>query len=102
MVPIVSEAPAPWIELREPVLRLPHQVERFHPDQVPRFVTASLKVDYLRPTPLGPRLEVRGAVKEASERKVVVEATVSAEGEVTARGTVVAVRMPEDMLNGGA
>jgi hypothetical protein len=35
-------------------------------------------------------------VKEASERKVVVEATLSAEGIVTARGTVVAVRMPDE------
>ena len=65
--------------------------------EVPRFVTASLHVDYLRPTPLGPELEIRGSVKEATERKVVVEASVSAEGEVTARGTVVAVRMPSDM-----
>jgi acyl-coenzyme A thioesterase PaaI-like protein len=45
------------------------------PMHAPRYVTASLKVDYLRPTPLGPELEVRGSVKEASERKVVVEAT---------------------------
>jgi acyl-coenzyme A thioesterase PaaI-like protein len=64
----------------------------------PRFVTASLHVDYLRPTPLGPELEVRGRVREASERKVIVDASVAADGEITARGTVVAVRMPEGML----
>ena len=64
----------------------------------PRFVTASLHVDYLRPTPLGPELEVRGTIVEATERKVVVEAVLSAEGEVTARGKVVAVKMPEHML----
>lgn len=68
------------------------------PDELPRFVTASLHVDYLRPTPLGPELEVRGTVKQATERKVVVEAALSAEGQVTARGTVVAVRMPEGMV----
>ena len=28
---------------------------------VPRFVTGSLHVDYLRPTPLGPTLEIRGS-----------------------------------------
>ena len=28
-----------------------------------RYVTASLKVDYLRPTPLGPELEIRGRVR---------------------------------------
>jgi acyl-coenzyme A thioesterase PaaI-like protein len=65
--------------------------------QAPRFVTAALTVQYLRPTPLGPELEVRGVVKEATERKVIVEATLSAGGEMTARGNVIAVRMPENM-----
>jgi len=62
-----------------------------------RFVTASLQVDYLRPTPLGVPLEVRGTVKEVKGRKVVVGITVSANGEVCARGHVVAVQMPEHM-----
>jgi len=65
-----------------------------------RYVTASLKVDYVRPTPLGP-LEVRGRVKEIKGRKVIVKATVSAKGEVCARGEVVAVRMPEHMMPKG-
>jgi acyl-coenzyme A thioesterase PaaI-like protein len=60
-----------------------------------RFVTASLHVDYLAPTPMGAELEIRGRVKEIKGRKVVVEATVSAHGIVTARGEVVAVQMPE-------
>jgi len=63
-----------------------------------RYVTASLKVDYLRPTPLGVPLEVRGRVKEIKGRKVIVEATVSAEGQVCVRGEVVAVQMPEHMM----
>jgi acyl-coenzyme A thioesterase PaaI-like protein len=63
-----------------------------------RYVTASLKVDYLRPTPLGPRLEVRGRVKEIKGKKVIVDATLSAGGEVCARGEVVAVQMPEHMM----
>ena len=62
-----------------------------------RFVTASLHVDYLRPTLLGIPLEIRGRVKEIQGRKVLVTATVSAEGEVTARGEVVAVQMPEHL-----
>jgi len=66
----------------------------------PRFVTARLRVDYLKPTPLGPELEVRGRVREASERKAVVELTVAAAGVVTARGEVVAVRLPETMAGG--
>lgn len=62
-----------------------------------RFVTASLHVDYIRPTPLGVPLEVRARVKAMEGRKVVVSVSVSAGGEVTARGEVVAVQMPEHM-----
>jgi len=65
-----------------------------------RFVTASLHVEYMRPTPLGVPLEVRGKVKEIKERKVVVSATVSAAGEICAKGEVVAVKMPEQMMPG--
>ena len=62
-----------------------------------RFVTASLHVDYLRPTPLGVPLEIRGTITAVAGRKVVVAATLSAEGVVCARGEVVAVEMPERM-----
>ncbi len=60
-----------------------------------RFVTGSLHVDYLRPTPLGVPLEVRARAKEIKERKIVVSARVLADGEVCARGEVVAVRLKE-------
>lgn len=63
-----------------------------------RFVTASLHVDYLAPTPLDAELEIRGRVKEVKGRRVVVEATVSAGGRVTARGEVVAAQMPDAFL----
>lgn len=65
-----------------------------------RFVTASLHVDYLRPTPLDAELEIRGRVKEIKGRRVIVEATVSAGGVATARGEVVAVQMPESFSPG--
>jgi acyl-coenzyme A thioesterase PaaI-like protein len=76
-----------------------HQLKTYVEGEAPspRFVTASLHVDYLRPTPLGPQLEIRGRVREMGTRKAVVEATVSADGVVTARGEVVAVRMPDTM-----
>jgi acyl-coenzyme A thioesterase PaaI-like protein len=61
-----------------------------------RFVTGSLRVDYLKPTPLGPPLTIRARVKEIKGRKVVVESTVYVEGLATARGEVVAVQMPDD------
>jgi acyl-coenzyme A thioesterase PaaI-like protein len=67
-----------------------------------RFVTASLHVDYLRPTPIDSVLELRAAVKEVRGRKVVVAVTLSAEAEVCARGELVAVPMPEKWLEGGA
>jgi len=63
-----------------------------------RFVTASLKVDYLKPTPIGTPLEIRGRIEEITDKKVVVMATLSAKGIVCARGQVVAVKMPEDMI----
>lgn len=62
----------------------------------PRFVTAALHVDFLKPTPLGPELEIRGRIVEIKGRKVVVEETLSADGVVTARGQVVAVRLRDD------
>jgi len=62
-----------------------------------RFVTASLRVDYLRPTPLGPELLLRGRVLSYSGRKVVVEVSVAAGSEVTVRGEVVTVELPDSM-----
>lgn len=61
-----------------------------------RFVTGSLLVKYLKPTPLGVTLEIRGRVKEIKGRKVVIESTVYAEGVATASGEVVALQMPDD------
>ena len=72
-----------------------------HTDPPLRYVTASLHVDYLRPTPMGVPLEVRGRVEEISGKKVVVSETLSANGKICAKGRVVAVKMPENMLRQG-
>jgi acyl-coenzyme A thioesterase PaaI-like protein len=66
----------------------------------PRFVTAALKVEYLKPTPLGIELEVRGHVTERSAKKAVVAVTISAAGTITVRAEVVAVRIPKSMQQG--
>jgi acyl-coenzyme A thioesterase PaaI-like protein len=66
-------------------------------DPTPRFVTASLQVDFLRPTPLGPELVLRGRATEVGERKVVIEATLVADDAECARARVIAVRMPATM-----
>ena len=63
---------------------------------IPRFVTASLKVDYIRPTPAGVELEVRAKILEIKNRKVVLSATVKADGIVTAKGEAVMVQIPEN------
>ena len=60
-----------------------------------RFVTGSLHVDYLKPTPLTDWIEIRGRVKEIKGRKVVVESTVLVDGVATASGEVVALQMPD-------
>jgi acyl-coenzyme A thioesterase PaaI-like protein len=63
----------------------------------PRFVTAALRVDYLKPTPTGVELELRAKVTDKNERKSVVAVSVFAEGQMTAKGEVVAVPMPKTM-----
>ncbi len=62
-----------------------------------RFVTASLKVDYLAPTPLGVELEIRAKVSELTKKKVIIEAKVIADNKICAKGYVVSVPMPESM-----
>lgn len=63
-----------------------------------RFLTASLHVNYLRPTPIGVPLEVRGRIKEVKGRKVVVSATISAGNQITVEGEVVAIQVPEHLI----
>lgn len=63
-----------------------------------RFLTASLHVDYLHPTPLGTPLELRGRVVQIKGRKAVISVALSANGQITARGDVIAVQVPESLL----
>ncbi len=63
-----------------------------------RYVTASLKVDYLKPAPIDTPLTLRAKVKEISGRKVIVDSTLHAGDELCARGVVVVVQMPEDWV----
>lgn len=63
-----------------------------------RFMTASLHVDYLLPTPLGWPLEIRSTIKEIKGRKVIVESRLIAKGKVCVQGEVVAVQMPKNLM----
>ncbi len=63
-----------------------------------RFVTGSLSVTYLRPTPLGVTLTLRARAVEVKPRKVQVVCSIYANGEETVRGDVIGVRMPEHWM----
>ena len=63
-----------------------------------RFLTASLKVDFRRPTPLGPILELRGRAREVRGRKVILDIELLAEGQVCATGEVLCVIAPEGLI----
>ena len=66
------------------------------PYNAPRCVTASLHVDYLKPTPLGPQLRIVGYISEIKGRKVTVEAELYAGTELCVKGKVIAVEIPEN------
>jgi acyl-coenzyme A thioesterase PaaI-like protein len=57
-------------------------------------VTASLKIDYLAPTPIDEVAELRASVVEVKGRKRVVRASLRAGGRECARAEVVAVEVP--------
>ena len=63
-----------------------------------RYLTASLHVDYLKPTPMGPILEIRAKVRNVKGRKVVIEEWIVVNGVSTVRGEVVAVQVPEQLV----
>lgn len=65
----------------------------------PRFVTASLHVDYLKPTPHGVTLKLVGTVEEIHPKRFRVLTEVMANGEVCAKGDVVAVVIPDGFMD---
>ena len=62
-------------------------------EPIARFVTASLTVDYLKPTPLGVELEIRGKVAEIKGRKVTVDVELLAGDTVCAKGRVLMIQL---------
>lgn len=72
-----------------------HQREGRAPAEPPAalYVTGSLQVSYLKPTPLGP-VTLRAHIKETHPKKMVVACSVLAQDEECARGEVIAVRLP--------
>jgi len=74
-----------------------HRKNGFEPgsgEEPPRFVTASLHVDFTKPTPQGVTLKAVGKVEEIHSKKFKVAVKVFAEETLCATGEVVAVVMP--------
>lgn len=64
------------------------------------YATASMSIDYLRPTPLDGPVSVRGWVVDVDDRFTTVECELDADGKVRARATVRAVRVPDTWRHG--
>jgi acyl-coenzyme A thioesterase PaaI-like protein len=63
-----------------------------------RFLTAALHVDFKSPTPMGVPLELRSSAKEIKPKKVIITTVLTAGGVECARGEVVAVRVPDAVI----
>lgn len=59
-------------------------------------VTASLQVDYRRPTPIDAPLVLRARVRESQGRKSFVEVEAASRAEEVARASVLAVRVSDE------
>ena len=60
-----------------------------------RCVTASLKVEFKAPTPMGKELELKGKLRSIEGRKILVDMTLSAEGIVCATGEILAIKLKD-------
>ena len=58
------------------------------------FATGSLKVDFLRPTPIDKPVQLRAKIVEMHEKKAMVTCSLFSEKLECARGKVLAVRVP--------
>jgi acyl-coenzyme A thioesterase PaaI-like protein len=65
------------------------------------YATASIRIDYLRPTPLDATLSLVARVTEHKDRRTVVECLLEAAGKERARAQVEAVRVPSEWKHGG-
>lgn len=59
-------------------------------------VTASLQIDYLRPTPIAGPVELRARVTESDGRRSTISCLLLADGKERARARVGAVQVPPD------
>lgn len=62
----------------------------------PRFVTGTLNVKYLKPTPLGKELTLKGELIVETKNKVQTKISVIVDGVVTVVGEVTAILLPDN------
>ncbi len=61
------------------------------------FATASLKVDFLNPTPINKPVQLRARIKEMYAKKVVVKCSLYSDGNECARCELLGVRVPANI-----
>ena len=59
-----------------------------------RYVTGNLTLNFRKPTPIDGELEMRAKITEVTDKKVVMEVSLLAHGQVTVDGSMVCVRLP--------
>ncbi len=64
------------------------------------YVTASLRVSYVKPAPIGAPLRLVARIAEAGTRKTNITCSVSADGVECATGEVLAIRVPQGWGHG--
>ena len=57
------------------------------------YVTANMNIAYLRPTPIYEAIELRARISKLESRKAWVSCTLSAAGEICAKGEVLGIRV---------
>ena len=76
-----------------------YQAEGREPGTEPqiRFVTGTLNVRYLEPTPIDVELVLRARIKALYEKKIVVSCSLYANEKECAQGEVIAIRAPRNL-----
>lgn len=63
-----------------------------------RFLTGTLNIKYLKPTPINCTLQLRGRILEIDGKKVKVGVDVIAQDSITVKGEVIAIQVPESYI----
>lgn len=64
------------------------------------YATGSLKIDYLRPTPIDRPIQLRAQVLERGAKKTRLLCSVQSDGQECAKGDILAVRVPNEWFTG--